>query len=87
MLVYPCGLDVSSRSLRFLADRLREHREAVDLLATLAPTLDEAVRAAKAYVRLDGTLLPIDWGYLPAGGWGTSPPTGPSTRESTRDTG
>ncbi|MFD9631626.1 IS5 family transposase [Streptomyces violascens] len=110
MLVCPCGLDVSSRSLRFLADRLREHqcrigsrrrrlpagrqalltvahlrngttyaqlaagfrigtstvyryiREAVDLLATLAPTLDEAVRAAstKAYVLLDGTLLPID---------------------------
>ncbi|MEY9988179.1 hypothetical protein ABIE67_000211 [Streptomyces sp. V4I8] len=36
--------------------------EAVDLLATLAPTLDEAVQAAsvKAYVLLDGTLLPID---------------------------
>lgn len=110
MLVYPCGLDVSSRSLSFLAARLREHRrqiksrwrrlpvgrqalmvlahlrngttyaqlaagfevgtstvyryisEAVDLLATLAPTLNEAVRAAstKAYVLLDGTLLPID---------------------------
>lgn len=110
MLVYPCGLDVSSRSLSFLAARLREHRrriksrwrrlpvgrqallvlahlrngttygqlaagfgigtstvyryitEAVDLLAALAPTLDDAVRAAsgKAYVLLDGTLLPID---------------------------
>ncbi|NEB75902.1 IS5/IS1182 family transposase, partial [Streptomyces sp. SID14478] len=110
MLVYPCGLDVSSRSLRFLADRLRAHRrrigsrwrrltagkqalltlahlrnattyaqlaagfrvgtstvyryvtEAVDLLATLAPTLAQAVRAAsmKAYVLLDGTLLAID---------------------------
>jgi hypothetical protein len=110
MLVYPCGLDVSSRSLSFLAAHLREHRrrigsrwrrlpvgrqallvlahlrngttyaqlaagfgvgtstvyryigEAVDLLAALAPTLDEAVRAAsmKAYVLLDGTLLPID---------------------------
>ncbi|MBC7273016.1 IS5 family transposase [Streptomyces albogriseolus] len=110
MLVYPCGLDVSSRSLSFLAARLREHRrrikcrwrrlsvgrqallvlahlrngttyaqlaagfevgtstvyryinEAVDLLAALAPTLDEAVRTAstKAYVLLDGTLLPID---------------------------
>ncbi|MGW1365392.1 transposase family protein [Streptomyces chartreusis] len=36
--------------------------EAVDLLAALAPTLTEAVRAAsrKAYVLLDGTLLPID---------------------------
>ncbi|MEU4172845.1 transposase family protein [Streptomyces sp. NPDC026665] len=110
MLLYPCGLDVSSRSLSFLAARLREHRrriesrrrrlpvgrqallvlahlrngttyarlaagfgigtstvfryirEAVDLLAALAPTLEEAVRAAsmKAYVLLDGTLLPID---------------------------
>ena len=110
VLVYPCGLDVSSRSLRFLAARLHEHRrrigsrwrrlsvgrqalltlahlrngttyaqlaagfrigtstayryirEAVDVLAALAPTLAEAVRAAsrKAYVLLDGTLLPID---------------------------
>ncbi|WP_329459944.1 transposase family protein [Streptomyces sp. NBC_01497] len=110
MLVYRCGLDVSSRSLTYLATRLREHRrrigsrwrrlsvgrqallvlahlrngptyaqlaagfemgtstvyryisEAVDLLAALAPTLDEAVQAAstKAYVLLDGTLLPID---------------------------
>lgn len=110
MLVYPCGLDVSSRSLRFLADRLREHhrligsrwrrlpagrqalpavarlrngstyaqlaagfrigtstvcrylRKAVDLLATLAPTLAQVVRAAscKTYVLLDGTLLPLD---------------------------
>lgn len=110
VLVYACGLDVSSRSLSFLAARLREHRhrinsrwrrlpvgrqvllvlahlrngttyaqlaagfgvgtstvyryisEAVDLLAALAPTLDEAIRATsrKAYVLLDGTLLPID---------------------------
>jgi DDE superfamily endonuclease/Helix-turn-helix of DDE superfamily endonuclease len=110
VLVYPCGLDVSSRSLSFLAARLREHRrrigsrwrrlpadrqallvlahlrngttyaqlaagfeigtstvyryisEAIDLLAALASTLDEAVRDAsrKAYVLLDGTLLPID---------------------------
>lgn len=38
------------------------HQHAVDLLAARAPTLDEAVRAAstKAYVLLDGTLLPID---------------------------
>jgi hypothetical protein len=36
--------------------------EAVSLSAALAPTLAEAVRAAstKAYVLLDGTLLPID---------------------------
>ncbi|MFJ4410941.1 IS5 family transposase [Streptomyces sp. NPDC088910] len=36
--------------------------EAVDLLAALAPTLADAVRAAstKAFVLLDGTFLPID---------------------------
>ncbi|MGP3979004.1 IS5 family transposase [Streptomyces sp. 8N114] len=36
--------------------------EAVDLLAALAPTLEQAVRDAsrKAFVLLDGTLLPID---------------------------
>ncbi|WP_432032700.1 IS5 family transposase [Streptomyces antibioticus] len=36
--------------------------EAVELLAALAPTLADAVRAAsmKAFVILDGTLLPID---------------------------
>ncbi|MEU2183638.1 transposase family protein [Streptomyces thermolilacinus] len=36
--------------------------EAVGLLAALAPSLDDAVRAAstKAYLILDGTLLPID---------------------------
>ncbi|WP_235613927.1 transposase family protein [Streptomyces olivochromogenes] len=36
--------------------------EAVELLAALAPTLAEAVQAAsiKAYLILDGTLLPID---------------------------
>jgi hypothetical protein len=36
--------------------------EAVDLLAALAPTLAEAARAAsmKAFVLLDGTLLPMD---------------------------
>ncbi len=36
--------------------------EAVDLLAALAPSLADAVRVAstKAFVLLDGTLLPID---------------------------
>ncbi|MDX3764112.1 transposase family protein, partial [Streptomyces sp. AK02-04a] len=36
--------------------------EAVDLLAALAPTLEQAVRqaSAKAFVLLDGTVLPID---------------------------
>jgi hypothetical protein len=110
VLVYPSGLDLSSSALRFLADRLREHRrdlgtrwrrmsagrqallvlahlrnghpyaqlaagfgigtttayryitEAVQVLSGLAPTLAEAVRTAsrKAFVMLDGTLLPID---------------------------
>ncbi|MEV6123612.1 IS5 family transposase [Streptomyces sp. NPDC052077] len=110
MLVYPSGVDVSSSTLRFLAERLRRRRraiscrwrrldagrqallalahlrmghtyaqlaagfgvgtttayryvtEAVDILADLAPTLADAVRAAstKAFVLLDGTLLPID---------------------------
>jgi DDE superfamily endonuclease len=110
VLVYPCGLDLSSRTLSFLADRLREHRrrigsrwrrlaagqqallalahlrngttyaqlaagfgigtstvyryirEAVDVLAATAPNLNDAVHAAstKAFVLLDGTLLPID---------------------------
>jgi hypothetical protein len=109
MLVYP-GVDVSSSTLRFLAQQLRRHcraigsrrwrlsagrqallalahlrvghtyaqlaagfgvgvttahryvAEAIDLLAALAPTLADAVRAAstKAFVLLDGTLLPID---------------------------
>jgi hypothetical protein len=37
-------------------------REAVDVLSALAPTLEQAVSTAsrKAYVILDGTLLPID---------------------------
>jgi hypothetical protein len=36
--------------------------EGVDLLASLPPTLTDAVRTAstKAFVLLDGTLLPID---------------------------
>ncbi|WWR49567.1 transposase family protein [Streptomyces sp. SCSIO 30461] len=36
--------------------------EAIDVLATLAPTLAEAMKTAstKAFVILDGTLLPID---------------------------
>lgn len=40
----------------------RHATEAVKLLADLAPTLDNAIRTAstKAFVILDGTLLPID---------------------------
>ncbi len=63
--------------------------EAVQLLAALAPTLAEAARTAstKAFVLLDGTLLPIDRGHLPAASWGTSPRTIPSIPASTRGTG
>ncbi|MGW0886226.1 transposase family protein [Streptomyces sp. NPDC002671] len=110
MLVYPSSIDLSSRSLRYLAEQLvvrrrevgtrwrrlaagrqallvlahlrcgdtyaqlaagfgigiatvyRYIREAVDVLAALAPTLDEAMTTAraKAFIILDGTLLPID---------------------------
>ncbi|MET8380420.1 transposase family protein [Streptomyces microflavus] len=45
-----------------IATAYRYIREAVDVLAALAPTLAEAMRIArtKALVILDGTLLPID---------------------------
>ncbi|MFB8121916.1 transposase family protein [Streptomyces bacillaris] len=45
-----------------IATAFRYIREAVDILATLAPSLAEAIKAirAKAFVILDGTLLPID---------------------------
>ena len=44
------------------ATAYRYIREAVDLLAALAPTLEQAMTTVrkKAYVILDGTLLPID---------------------------
>ncbi len=110
VLVYPSAIDVSSRTLRFLAGQLsarqaeigtrwrrlpagrqallalahlrcgdtyaqlaagfgigiatvfRYIREAVEVLAAHAPTLDEAMRTIreKAFVILDGPLLPID---------------------------
>ncbi len=110
MLVYPSGIDMSSRSLQHLSGLLAGHRrrtgsrwrrltcgrqavlvlahlrcgdtyarlaagfrvgiatvhryirEAVDLLASLAPTLEQAMTTVrkKAYVILDGTVLPID---------------------------
>ncbi len=110
MLVYPSGIDLSSRALQHLSGLLAGHRrqigsrwrrltcgrqallvlahlrcggtyarlaagfrvgiatvhryirEAVDLLAARAPTLDQAMMAVrkKAYVILDGTVLPID---------------------------
>ncbi|WP_098896357.1 transposase family protein [Streptomyces sp. rh206] len=45
-----------------VATAYRYIREAVDLLAGLAPTLEQAMETVrrKAYVILDGTLLPID---------------------------
>ncbi|MGW2083149.1 transposase family protein [Streptomyces sp. NPDC001939] len=45
-----------------IATVYRYVREAIEVLAVLAPTLDEAMVAArtKAYVILDGTVLPID---------------------------
>lgn len=45
-----------------IATAYRYIREAVDLLAALAPTLDQAMETVrkKAYVILDGTVLPID---------------------------
>jgi hypothetical protein len=45
-----------------MATVYRYIREAVDLLAALAPTLEQAMQVMrkKAYVILDGTLLPID---------------------------
>ncbi|WP_189152184.1 transposase family protein [Streptomyces lacrimifluminis] len=110
MLVYPSSIDLSSRTLRFLAGQLsgrqrqigtrwrrlptgrqallvlahlrcgdtyaqlatgfgvgiatvyRYIREAVEILAALAPSLAEAMVTirTKAFVILDGTLLPID---------------------------
>ncbi len=110
MLVYPSSIDLSIRTLRFLAGQLtarrgdigtrwrrlpvarqallalahllcgdtyarlaaglgigiatvyRYLREAIEVLAALAPTLAEAMRTirTKAFVILDGTLLPID---------------------------
>ncbi|MFE6787896.1 transposase family protein [Streptomyces sp. NPDC057680] len=45
-----------------IATAYRYIREAVDLLAALAPTLEQAMETVrkKAYVILDGTVLPID---------------------------
>ncbi|MFF8917583.1 transposase family protein [Streptomyces sp. NPDC015032] len=110
MLVYPSGIDLSSRTLQHLSGLLAGHRRrigswwrrltcgqqallvlahlrcgdtyarfaagfrigiatvyryirgAVDLLAALAPTLEQAMTTVrrKAYVILDGTVLPID---------------------------
>ncbi|CAM5654700.1 IS5/IS1182 family transposase [Streptomyces hirsutus] len=66
----------------------RHVREAVDVLAALAPSPAEAMKTArtKAFVILDGTLLPIDRGRLPAEGWGRSPRTPRTASGSTSGT-
>jgi hypothetical protein len=118
VLVYPAGMTVSTRALRFVSDALRTHRrntrtwrrvlssgrqalmvlahlrkgetyrdlalgfgvgtttayrylrEALQVMAALAPTLEQAMRvaAAKAYVTPDGTLLRIDRVAMASGG-------------------
>jgi hypothetical protein len=54
VLVYPSNIGTTT-VYRYIT-------EAVEVLAALAPTLAEAVPTAstKAFVLLDGTLLPID---------------------------
>jgi hypothetical protein len=51
-----CGFEIGTSMV------YRYIREALDLLATMAPTLEQAIEAAsrKAFVILDGTLLRID---------------------------
>ncbi|MFC1402430.1 MULTISPECIES: IS5/IS1182 family transposase [Streptacidiphilus] len=60
-----CGDTYSQLAAAFdigIATVYRYVREAVEVLSALAPSLEQAVRtaAAKAFVILDGTLLPID---------------------------
>ena len=60
-----CGDTYSRLAAAFdigIATVYRYIREAVDVLSALTPTLEQAVSTAsrKAYVILDGTLLPID---------------------------
>src|SRR3954447_3256055 len=51
-----CGFEIGTSTV------YRYIREALDLLATMAPTLEQAIEVAsrKAFVILDGTLLRID---------------------------
>lgn len=71
-----------------IATVYRYIREAVEALAALAPSLAEAMRTIreKAFVILDGTLPPIDWGHLPAEGWGRSLRTSRTTPGNTSAT-
>lgn len=60
-----CGVTYARLAAGFgigIATAYRYIREAIDVLAAIAPTLAEAMRVArtKAFVILDGTLLPID---------------------------
>ncbi|MFE1841140.1 transposase family protein [Streptomyces sviceus] len=61
----PCGHTYAQLAAGFGVGTTTAYRyiaEAIDVLAALAPTLAEAIKtaSAKAYVMLDGTLLPID---------------------------
>lgn len=71
-----------------IATVFRYIREAIVVLAALAPSLTDTVRTASrlAFVILDGTLLPIDWGHLPAEGWARSPPIPRTTPGNTSAT-
>lgn len=60
-----CGDTYAQLAVGFgigIATVFRYIREAVEVLSTLAPTLAEAMKTirTKAFVILDGTLLPID---------------------------
>ena len=72
-----CGFGIGTTTVyRYL-------REALDVLAALAPTLEQAIEVAarKAFVILDGTLLRIDRVGM------ASAATGPTTPANTRPTG
>jgi hypothetical protein len=72
-----CGFEIGTSTV------YRYIREALELLAAMAPTLEQAIEvpSRKGFVILDGTLLRID-----RAGWPRTM-TAPSTRASTRPTG
>ena len=62
MRIWPAASGSAPRRYRYV-------REALELLAAMAPTLEQAIAVAarKAFVILDGTLLPIDRVGMAAG--------------------